>query len=71
MRRPLLFRQPRSVVEMRAAQPIREGPESSLENLNFLMLPKYDVAQFRNGALQEGDLGLDLFQRRVAHQVTG
>jgi hypothetical protein len=31
------------------------------------VLAKYDVAQFRGGALKEGDLGLNLFQVRIVH----
>jgi hypothetical protein len=65
VRRPLLLRRPRSVVELAAAQPIRERLELGLEELNFLMLPKHDVAQFGDRAFEEGDLRLDLFQRRV------
>jgi hypothetical protein len=62
MRRAVLFRQARAVIRLRAAQTVRQRLELRFQSLNLLVLAKHDVAQFRGGALQEGDLGLNLFQ---------
>ena len=68
MRRPLLIRRTGTFVGLDAAQPVRDGLEFRLQGLNFLVLPEHHVAQFRGGAFQEGDLGLDLFQSLVVHR---
>jgi hypothetical protein len=68
MRRPLLIRRAGNVVGLGAGQAVRKGLEFHLQFLNFPMLPKHHVAQFGGGALQEGDLGLNLFQRLVVHR---
>ena len=62
-----MFERARAVVGLSAAQAVADGLEFRLEGLNFLVLPEHHVAQFRARALQEGDLGLDLFQRLVVH----
>lgn len=60
-----MFRQTGIVGGRRAAQPLSDGLEFRVESLNFPVLPEHHIAQFGGGPLQEGDLGLDLFQGLV------
>jgi len=62
-----LIRRTGNFVGLRGAQPVNDGLEFGFQGLNFPVLPKYHVAQFRGGAFQEGDLGLDLLQCFVVH----
>src|ERR1700678_128809 len=56
VRRLLVIRRPGVLVQLGCAQPVQDGLEFGLQGLNFPVLPKHHVAQFRGGALQEGDL---------------
>src|ERR1700722_3295746 len=67
VRRPLLIRRTGAFVGLHAGEPVRDGLEFGLQRLNFLILPEHHIAQFRGGAFQEGDLGLDLLQSLVVH----
>ena len=68
MRGSFLFQSARCFLGLSmAAQAVQHSLQLSPQGLDFLMLAKGDVAQFSDGALQEGDLGLNLFQRFVVH----
>jgi hypothetical protein len=62
-----LIRRTGNFVGLGGAQPVNDGLEFGFQGLNLTVLPKYHVAQFRGGAFQEGDLGLDLLQCFVVH----
>jgi hypothetical protein len=65
-----VIRRPGRVVKLGSAQPVHDGLEFGLHGLNFPVLPKHHVAQFRGGAFQEGDLGLDLLQSFIVHLLS-
>ena len=62
-----MIRRTGNFVGLGGAQPVNDGLEFGFQGLNLTVLSKYHVAQFRGGAFQEGDLGLDLLQCFVVH----
>jgi hypothetical protein len=67
VRRLLVILRPGVFVRLGCTQPVEDGLESGFQGLNVRVLPKHHVAQFRGGALQEGDLGLNLLQSFIVH----
>ena len=63
-----MFGRPCTLIGLGAHQPVRKGLELRFVGLDFPMLPEHDVAQFGNGALEVGDLDLDLLESLVVQR---
>jgi hypothetical protein len=67
MRRHFLLRRTRGIVGLRGIQAVGQRLKLCRQLLDFAVLPEDHVAQLGGGALEKGDLGLNLFQSFVVH----
>src|SRR5450631_1434064 len=67
VRGPFVFRRTLTLVGLSAVHAFQEAFEPRAQHSNLQLLAKHDVAQLDVGTLEECDLRLNLFQRRVVH----
>ena len=67
MRGTLVLRSPCGLGGLRCFKPVNQRVDSRTQRFYLAMLAKYNVAQLRIGAFEEGDFRLDLLEGVVLH----